>query len=105
MNQKYQLFPVVHIVSGDTHGDSVCGWPGRSQEGRTPDTGCRQGPAGADGSHRTDSPICWNRWHRMTGRLQEEQEKGGRDADSQSFEILISVPISRLFLWLHDSLS
>lgn len=73
-NQKYQLFSVVHVVSSDTHGGSACGRPGRSREGRTPGTGCRQGPAGADGSHRTGSPIRWNRWHRMTGRLQETGE-------------------------------
>lgn len=94
------------MVSADTHGDSVCGRPGRSREGRTPGIGCCRGPAGADGSHTTGNPICWNRWHRMTGRLQEEEEeKGGRDPDSQSLEIFISVPVSRLSFWLQDSLS
>lgn len=41
----------------------------------------------------------------MTGRLRDEEEKGGRDPDSQSFEMLISVLVCRLSLWLQDSLS
>lgn len=95
----------LHIVCGDTHGDSVCGRPGRSREGRMPGIGGCLGPAGSDGSHRTGNPICWNRWHRMTGRLQDEEEKGGRDPGRQSFEILISVLVSLLSLWLQDILS
>lgn len=101
---KNIYFPLtLHIVCSDTHGGSVCGRPGRSREGRMPGTGGCLGPAGPDGSHRTGNPICWNRWHRMTGRLQDEEEKGGRDPDRQSFEILISVLVSHLSLWQQDS--
>lgn len=81
-----------HMTSCDTHCDSVCCHAGRIQEDRRTGTGHYLHSARAAGSHRTDSPSCWNRWHRMTGRLWGRRGRRGGEFDCQSLQILIFSP-------------
>lgn len=68
---------IVHMNSCDTHSDSVSGRADRNQVDRKPGTDSYRGSAGAAWSRRTDNPTCWNRWHRMIGRLQGRQGRKG----------------------------
>lgn len=67
-----------HMNSCDTHSDSVLGRADRNQVDRKPGTDSYRGSAGAAWSRRTDNPTCWNRWHRMIGRLQGRDGRKGR---------------------------
>lgn len=66
-----------HMNSCDTHSDSVLGRADRNQVDRKPGTDSYRGSAGAAWSRRTDNPTCWNRWHRMIGRLQGRDGRKG----------------------------
>lgn len=76
-----------HMNSCDTHSDSVLGRADRNQVDRKPGTDSYRGSAGAGWSRRTDNPTCWNRWHRMIGRLRGREGRKGNQRLSVTSKI------------------
>lgn len=83
-----------HMNSCDTHSDSVLGRADRNQVDRKPGTDSYRGSAGAAWSRRTDNPTCWNRWHRMIGRLQGREGRKGNQ--------WLSVTSKIIFHFIHE---